>query len=51
LESTTVITGSSTQRVHEWIQTQSYAKQWTFGMEWLEKFGGAKDIINKFGGK
>lgn len=42
------ITGSTTLRVYEWLQTQSFESQWMFGIKLIRSFGGASYIIDKF---
>lgn len=42
------ITGSTTLRVYQWLQTQPYEEQWRFGIEIINRLGGAQYIIDKF---
>jgi RHS repeat-associated protein len=46
-----LVTGSDTLTVRQWLQTKSFEFQWQFGMELIEKFGGAQYIIEQFGDK
>jgi hypothetical protein len=42
------ITGSATQRVYQWVQNQPFEKQWELGVDLIIRFGGSKNIIDKF---
>lgn len=42
------ITGSRTMLVRDWVATLSYQEQWKFGIELIQKLGGAQYIIDKF---
>ncbi|MCB9432689.1 MAG: PKD domain-containing protein [Ardenticatenaceae bacterium] len=43
------ITGSTTLRVREWLELQSFEYQWQFGIDTLIKFGGQQYIIDQLG--
>jgi hypothetical protein len=45
------VTGSSTLRVYQWLQAQTFEFQWKYGIELIMRFGGAQHIISQFGGK
>jgi hypothetical protein len=42
------ITGSTTLRIYQWLQSQTFEEQWRFGIELINRFGGAQNIIDKF---
>ncbi len=44
-----LVTGSDNLTVRQWLQTKPFEFQWNFGIELIERFGGAKYIIDQFG--
>jgi len=45
------VTGSQTLKVYEWLQMHTLEYQWRFGIDLIQKLGGAQNIINHFGDK
>ncbi len=43
------ITGSTTLRIREWLELQSFQFQWRFGIDTIIKFGGHQYIIDQLG--